>query len=91
VGFHAANGCWLGRRAEKPRSGVIPSGMSFAIQWAGATGSTTTRRDTPLETLSYATEMLGKGYAGVVFVDLAEGGKPYMPADFAVFYLDAIK
>jgi hypothetical protein len=45
----------------------------------------------PLEALSYATEMPGKGYAGVVIVDLAEGGKAYMPADFAVLYLDAIK
>ena len=35
--------------------------------------------------------MRGKGYVGVVIVDLDEGGKAYMPADFAVFYLDAIK
>ena len=65
--------------------------MPFAIQWIGPTGPTTTRRDTPLEALSCATEMLGKGHAGVVIVDLAEGGKAYMPADFALFYLDARK
>lgn len=41
--------------------------------------------------LSCATEMLGKGHAGVVIVDLAEGGKAHMPADFALFYLDARK
>jgi hypothetical protein len=35
--------------------------------------------------------MLGKGYAGVVIVDLAEGGKAYMPADFVLFYSRARK
>ena len=32
---------------------------------------------------------LGKGYAGVVIVDLAEGNKAYMRADFALFYSHA--
>jgi hypothetical protein len=30
--------------------------------------------------------MRGKGYAGIVIVDLAEGGTAYTPADFALFY-----
>jgi hypothetical protein len=37
----------------------------------------------------YAIEMLGKGYADVVIVDLVPGGKAYAPADFREFYLAA--
>jgi hypothetical protein len=36
-------------------------------------------------------EMLGKGYADVVIVDLAENGKAYAPAKFREFYLDTRK
>ena len=46
-----ANPCRLSRggwllarpRPEKPRSGVIPAGMPFAVEWVGPTGPTTTR------------------------------------------------
>jgi hypothetical protein len=62
--------------------------MPFAIQWTGLTGPTSTRRDTAIEALEYATELLGKDRSGVVIVDLAENGKAYAPADFAQFYLD---
>jgi hypothetical protein len=62
--------------------------MPFAIQWTGLTGPTSTRRDTAIEALKYATELLGKGRSGVVIIDLAESGKAYAPPDFAQFYLD---
>jgi hypothetical protein len=62
--------------------------MPFAIQWIGITGPTSTQRDTALEALQYATDLLGQGRDGVVIVDLAENGKAYAPADFAHFYLD---
>jgi hypothetical protein len=76
---------------------VDPSGITdllsstaipFAIQWTGLTGPTSTRRDTAIEALEYATELLGKDRSGVVIIDLAENGKAYAPADFAQFYLD---
>jgi hypothetical protein len=62
--------------------------MPFAIQWTGIAGPTTTQRDTALEALKYATELLGKGRRDVVIIDLAEGGKAYAPEDFAQFYLN---
>jgi hypothetical protein len=62
--------------------------MPFAIKWTGPTGPTSTRRDTAIEALKYATELLGEGRPGVVIIDLAESGKAYAPADFAQFYLD---
>ncbi len=65
--------------------------MSFAIQWTGPIGPATTHRNSPIEALRYALEMLGKGYADVVIVDLAENGKAYAPAEFREFYLDTRK
>jgi hypothetical protein len=62
--------------------------MPFAIQWIGITGPTSTQRDTALEALKYATELVGQGRANVVIIDLTEGGKAYAPNDFAQFYLD---
>jgi hypothetical protein len=54
-------------------------------------GPATTHRNSPIDALRYATEMLGKGYADVVIVDLAENGKAYAPAEFREFYLDTRK
>jgi hypothetical protein len=62
--------------------------MPFAIQWTGVTGPTSTHRDTALEALKCATELVGRGRAEVVIIDLAEGGRAYAPNDFAQFYLD---
>ena len=62
--------------------------MPFAILWTGLTGSMSTQRDTAIEALKYATELLGEGRCDVAIVDLAENGKAYAPADFAQFYLD---
>jgi len=67
---------------------LYSTAMPFSIQWTGPTGPTSTRRDTAIEALEYATELLGKGRADVVIRDLAECGKGYEPADFAQFYLD---
>jgi hypothetical protein len=50
-------------------------------------GPASTRRKDPVDALKYAVEMLGKGYADVVIVDLAEDGKAYAPADFRDLYL----
>jgi hypothetical protein len=52
-------------------------------------GTAMTHRDSPIAALRYAGEMLGKGYADVIIVDLAEHGKAYAPADFREFYLNA--
>ena len=65
--------------------------MPFAIQWTGPLGPATTRRDSPIEALGYAIEMLGKGYADVVIIALTENGKAYAPAEFREFYLDTRK
>ena len=42
---------------------------------------------TPVDALKYAVELLAKGYADVVIVDLTENGKAYAPAEFREFYL----
>ena len=60
--------------------------MAFSI-----IGSTTAQRDSAIEALKCALEMLGNGHSDVVIVDLAESGKAYAPADFAQFYKDTIK
>jgi hypothetical protein len=65
--------------------------MAFAIQWTGPQGPASTRRKDPVDALKYAVEMLGKGYADVVIVDLAENGQAYAPSDFRDLYLDKNK
>ena len=65
--------------------------MAFAIQWTGPMGPASTRRKAPVDALKYAVELLAKGYADVVIVDLAENGKAYAPADFRDLYLDKNK
>jgi hypothetical protein len=42
----------------------------------------------PVDALSYAMQMLAKGYADVVIVDLAEDGSAFAPAEFREFYVD---
>ena len=54
-------------------------------------GPASTRRKDPVDALKYAVELLAKGYADVVIVDLAENGKAYAPAEFREFYLDTRK
>ena len=54
-------------------------------------GPASTRRKDPVDALKYAIEMLGKGYADVVIVDLAENGQAYAPSDFRDLYLDKNK
>jgi hypothetical protein len=63
--------------------------MPFEIQWTGHQGAAMTRRETPVEAVEFAAEMLGKGFADVVIVDLDDGGKVYAPAEFARFYTNA--
>ena len=63
--------------------------MPFAVQWIGHLGRATTHRDAAVEAIRFAIEMLGKGYADVVIVDSADGGKAYAPAQFAQFYKNA--
>ena len=57
--------------------------MAFAIQWTGPRGPASTQRKDPVDALRCAMQMLAKGYADVVIVDLAEDGKAYAPAEFA--------
>jgi hypothetical protein len=63
--------------------------MPFAIQWTGLLGPATSHRDTAVEAIRLAIEMLGKGFANVLIVDLADGGKAYAPVEFAQFYRNA--
>jgi hypothetical protein len=62
--------------------------MPFEIQWTGHQGAAMTRRDTPVEAVEFAAEMIGKGFADVVILDL-DDGKVYAPAEFARFYTNA--
>jgi hypothetical protein len=62
--------------------------MPFTIQWTGSFGPATTQRDTPVEAIRFAIEMLGKGFTDVVIVDPDEDDKAYAPAEFAQFYKD---
>ena len=57
--------------------------MAFVIQWTGPNGPASTQCKEPVDALRYAMQMLAKGYADVVIVDLAEDGKAYAPAEFA--------
>ncbi len=65
--------------------------MAFAIQWTGPSGLASTQRKDPVDALRYAMQMLAKGYADVVIVELAEDGKAYAPAEFRDLYLDGKK
>ncbi len=65
--------------------------MAFAIQWTGPSGPASTQRKDPIDALRYAMQMLAKGYADVVIVELAEDGKAYAPAEFRDLYLDEKK
>jgi hypothetical protein len=56
--------------------------MRFEIQWTGHQGAAMTHRDTPVEAVKFAIEILGRGFSDVVIVDLREGGKTYTPAEF---------
>lgn len=62
--------------------------MAFAIQWITPNGPASTRRKDPMDALSYAVQMLGKGYSDVLIVDLSDEGKAYAPSEFRQFYLD---
>jgi hypothetical protein len=48
-----------------------------------------THRDTPVEAVRFAIEIIGKGFSDVVIIDLDENGKAYAPAEFAQFYRNA--
>ena len=72
----------LSRRPARPPAVLdaraawcLPFRMAFAIQWSGPMGPATTHRNSPIDALRYVIEMLGKGYADVVIVDLSENGK----------------
>jgi hypothetical protein len=65
--------------------------MAFSIRWSGPLGPASTQRTDGIDALNYGLQMLGKGYADVVIVDLAEGGKAYAPAEFAEFCKDPQK
>jgi hypothetical protein len=47
-----------------------------------------TKRKDAVEAVRFAMGMLGKGYADVVILDLAEDGKAYAPAEFRDLYLE---
>jgi hypothetical protein len=63
--------------------------MPFTIQWTGSLGPATTSRDSPIEAIRFAVDLLGKAYSDVVIVDSNQNGKTYTPAEFAMFYKDA--
>jgi hypothetical protein len=60
--------------------------MVFAIQWTGPEGPANAQRDTPVEAIRYAIQMLGKGYGDVMII--GPDGKAYPPPEFAKFYSD---
>ena len=47
-----------------------------------------THRDTPVEAIRFAIEMLGKDFTDVVIVDLAHGRRTYTTAEFVRLYKD---
>jgi len=59
--------------------------MRFEIQWTGHQGAAMTHRNTPVEAIRFAIEMLGKDFTDVVIVDTEEGGKTYTPFEFEQF------
>jgi hypothetical protein len=63
--------------------------MPFTIQWTGPLGLAATTRDSPIEAIKIAVDMLGKGYIDVVIVDRTQGSKAFAPTEFAIFYKDA--
>ena len=65
--------------------------MALAIQWTGPLGPATTEREEPIETLQCALELLGRGYADVIILDLSKDGKAYSPKEFAQYYSEAGK
>jgi hypothetical protein len=62
--------------------------MTFEIQWTGHQGAAMTHRDTPVEAIRIAIEMLGKDFTDVVIVDLAHGRRTYTTAEFVRLYKD---
>ena len=62
--------------------------MACVIQWTGPTGPTTVQRDSAIEAIKYTTEPMAKGRPDVVIKVLADYGKAYAPADFALIYLE---
>jgi hypothetical protein len=62
--------------------------MTFEIQWRGHQGAAMTHRDTPVEAIRFAIEMLGKDFTDVVIVDLAHGRRTYTTAEFVRLYKD---
>ena len=62
--------------------------MAFAIRWTTPNGPASTRRKDPVNALSYAVQMLGKGYSDVVIVDSSDERKAYAPSEFRRFYLE---
>jgi hypothetical protein len=62
--------------------------MTFEIQWTSPSGPASTKRKGAVDALRFAMEVLGKGYADVVIVDLAEDGQAYTPAEFRDLYLE---
>jgi hypothetical protein len=63
--------------------------MPFTIQWTGPLGPATTSRDSPVEAIRFAVELLGNAYGDVLIIDQTQGGKAYTPPEFATFYKDA--
>jgi hypothetical protein len=51
-------------------------------------GTASTQRKAPVDALRYAMQTVGKGYADVVIVDLAEDAKAYARAEFRDLYLE---
>jgi hypothetical protein len=49
--------------------------MAFAIQWTGPIGTASTQHKDQVDALRYAMQMLGKGYADLVIVDLPKTAK----------------
>jgi hypothetical protein len=63
--------------------------MPFTIQWTAPLGPDMTSRESELDAIKAATEMLGQGYTEILIVDEGPDGKAYTLAEFAEFYKTA--
>jgi hypothetical protein len=63
--------------------------MRFEIQWTRHQGVAMTHRNTAVEAIRFAIEMLGEDFTDVVIIDTNEGGKIYRPFELQRIYKNA--
>jgi hypothetical protein len=56
--------------------------MPFAFQWTDSLGPATTNRDTPIEAIRFAIDMLAKRFRDLLIIDLNQDGKAHSRPSF---------